>query len=66
MILGDPAYPCLPWLMKPYTENAHMTANRRHFYYCQSRACMDVENAFGRLKGHWRCLLKRLDVKLNN
>ena len=66
MILGDPAYPGLPWLMKPYAENAHTTAGQRHFNYRQSRARMVVENAFGRLKGRWRCLLKRLDVKLHN
>ena len=66
VILGDPAYPSLQWLMKPYPETSCITTQQKLFNYRQSRARMVVENAFGRLKGRWCCLLKRLDFKLEN
>ena len=66
LILGDPAYPLLPWLMKPYIENSSITSRERNYNYRQSRARMVVENAFGRLKGRWRCLLKRMDTHICN
>ena len=52
--------------MKPYAVNPHTTAEQQNFNYHQSRTRMVVENAFGRLKGRWRCLLKRLDMQVDN
>ena len=66
VILGDPAYPLKTWLMKPYSDNSGITVKERLFNYRQSRARMVVENAFGRLKGRWRCLLKQMDMQVCN
>ena len=63
VILGNPAYPLLPWLMKPYTGTG-LSLPQRRFNYRLSRARVRVECAFGRLEGRWRSLLKRSDVRV--
>ena len=63
-IIGDPAYPHLKWLMKAFSDTGRLSQLQSTFNYRLSRARNVVENAFGRLKGRWRCLLKRNDCEL--
>ncbi|XP_028569510.2 uncharacterized protein LOC114588406 isoform X2 [Podarcis muralis] len=61
VILGDPAYPLLAWLMTPY--GGHLDARQQRFNDALGRCHAVAESAFERLRGRWRCLLSRLDVR---
>ena len=64
VILRDPAYPLLPWLLKPCPENPNTIRLHRSFNYRLSRARVTVENAFGRWKGRFRRFSLRLDMEV--
>ena len=66
LILADPAYPLLPWIMKGYPRNNNAPRSQRVFNYRLSRARMTVENTFGRWKGCFRRFSKRVDMDVSS
>ena len=64
-ILGDSAYPLLPYLITPYRDNGFLTDNHRKFNYIHSTTRVCIEQAFGILKGKFR-ILNHLKVSLPN
>lgn len=63
-IISDGIFPLKTWLMNPFKIVNNMPVLERNFNYRLSSARMSVENAFGRLKGRWRVLLRRPDVHI--
>lgn len=55
-IIGDSAYPLLSWLVPPFRDNGHLTAQQSEFNFLHSSTRMPVERAFGYLKGRFRRL----------
>lgn len=53
-IIGDSAYPSLPWLVPPFRDNGHLTPQQTEFNYMLSSTKVAVEKAFGMLKGRFR------------
>lgn len=64
-ILGDPAYPLLPYLMKEFPSGgSNMMEQFFGYRLCASR--MVIECAFGRLKAWFRTLTSVMDINLSD
>ena len=59
-LLGDSAYLFHPWVVKPFKFSPLLTQEQKRCNYRLSQARVVVEIAFGRLKGRWRRLSKKL------
>jgi len=66
LLVGDSAYPIKSWLMKPFPHSSTLTDQQKTFNYRLSRARVQVEIAFGRLKARWRRLSKQMDIHIDN
>ncbi|GAA6231458.1 putative nuclease HARBI1 [Lates japonicus] len=64
-LVGDASFPLRPWLMKGYSEEQQLSPEQRRFTYTLSSARSVVDTAFTRLKGRWRCLLKKSDIDVS-
>ena len=65
-LIGDSAYPLLPFLIKPFSFSLSLTSRQKKCNYRLSRARVVVEIAFGRLKARWRRLAKKIDMLIDN
>ncbi|KAH1187045.1 hypothetical protein KIL84_019794 [Mauremys mutica] len=64
VILGDPAFLLMLWLMKPYTGS--LDSSQELFNYRLSKCRIVVECAFGCLKARWCSLLTCSDLSKTN
>ena len=65
LLVGDSAYPLSVWLMKPFKQTRTLSERQLRFNHALSQARVVIEQAYGILKGRWRCLYKAMEEKTN-
>ncbi|XP_040195561.1 protein ALP1-like [Rana temporaria] len=65
VVLGDEAFALSTHLLRPYTRHG-LTAKKRIFNYCLSRAHRMVECAFGICTAKWRVLLTAMHLEVDH
>ena len=63
LLVGDSAYPLSVWLMKPFKQTRTLSERQLQFNRALSQARVVIEQAYGILKGRWRCLYKAMEEK---
>ena len=63
LLFGDSAYPLSVWLMKPFKQTRTLSERQLRFNSALSQARVVIEQAYGILKGRWRCLYKAMEEK---
>ena len=63
LLVGDSAYPLSVWLMKPFKQTRTLSERQLRFNSALSQARVVIEQAYGILKGRWRCLYKAMEEK---
>ena len=64
--LGDPAYPLLPFLMREFVNGGYNEKDQVFFVFKLSFARMVIKCEFGRPKGRFGCLRKKMDINIED